>query len=181
MAQIVTIAGSPSLTSRSSALLVYLRDRAEGLGFSTAAIGLNDVNPTALLYADFEDETIRRFNETVAAADVVVIGTPVYKASYTGALKALLDVLPQNALRGKPILPLATGGSPAHFLVLDYALKPVLSALGASYILQGIYVQDSQLQVHAGEPTYIHPDIEVRLHDSLNTLVNVIDIHKEKV
>jgi len=43
------------------------------------------------------------------------------------------------------VLPLATGGSPAHLLALDYALKPVLSALGARDILDGIYATDQQL------------------------------------
>ncbi len=62
----------------------------------------------------------------------VVVATPIYKAAYTGGLKALFDILPQSALRGKTVLPLATGGSPAHLLAIDYALKPVLSALGAS-------------------------------------------------
>ncbi|WP_204272820.1 NAD(P)H-dependent oxidoreductase, partial [Escherichia coli] len=67
----------------------------------------------------------------VEQADLVVVSTPIYKAAYSGLLKVFLDLLPPDALRGKLVLPLATGGSPAHVLALDYALKPVLSALGA--------------------------------------------------
>ena len=46
------------------------------------------------------------------------------------------------------VLPLATGGSLAHFLALDYALKPVLAALGARDILDGVYATDAQLAPH---------------------------------
>jgi FMN reductase len=63
----------------------------------------------------------------------VVVATPVYKAAYSGLLKVFLDVLPQTALKGKLVLPLATGGSPHHMLALDYALRPVLQSLGAPH------------------------------------------------
>lgn len=83
-----------------------------------------------LLHAQFEHPLIRQALAEVAQAHVVLIATPIYKAAYSGVLKAFLDLLPQDALRGKTVLPLATGGSIAHLLALDYALKPVLSALG---------------------------------------------------
>ena len=82
---------------------------------------------------------------SVHAADVVVVATPIYKAAYSGLLKTFLDLLPQDALRGKTVLPLATGGSAAHLLALDYALKPVLAALGARDILDGVFATDAQL------------------------------------
>ncbi|MDQ0896682.1 NAD(P)H-dependent oxidoreductase [Paenibacillus sp. V4I7] len=62
------------------------------------------------------------------------------EASYTGVLKAFLDLLPQKGLECKVVLPLAVGGTISHLLAIDYALKPVLSALGARNILQGVYV-----------------------------------------
>ena len=48
---------------------------------------------------------------------------------------------------------LATGGSLAHLLALDYALKPVLSALGARDILDGVFATDAQL-VSDGKGNY---------------------------
>ncbi|WP_175400395.1 NAD(P)H-dependent oxidoreductase, partial [Streptomyces prasinopilosus] len=83
-----------------------------------------------------------------ARADGVVVGTPVYKASYSGVLKALLDLLPQYALAGKTVLPLATGGSIAHVLAIDYALRPVLSSMGAAHIVQGRFILDEDITVH---------------------------------
>ncbi len=56
------------------------------------------------------------------------------------ALKTLLDLLPERALQGKVVLPLATCGCTlAHLLAVDHALKPVLSALKAQEILHGVF------------------------------------------
>lgn len=65
----------------------------------------------------------------VDLADALVVATPVYKASYSGVLKTFLDVLPQKAFARKAVLPLATGGTIAHLLSIDYALRPVLLSL----------------------------------------------------
>lgn len=35
----------------------------------------------------------------------------------------------EQALAGKTVLPLATGGTTAHVLAIDYALRPVLSSM----------------------------------------------------
>ena len=74
-----------------------------------------------------------------------MVATPVYKAAYSGVLKVFLDLLPQSALKGKTVLPLATGGSPHHMLALDYALRPVLQSLAARHILPGVYATDGQV------------------------------------
>jgi len=102
------------------------------------------------------------------------VATPVYKAAYTGALKALLDILPPQALRGKTVLPIATGGSPAHLLVLDYALKPVLGALGASDILQGVYAIDGQLQLDKEGYQFIDMEIRERFDRELDSLATKV-------
>ena len=87
--------------------------------------------------------------DTVLVADAVVVTTPVYKAAYSGLLKAFLDVLPQFALRDKVVLPLATGGTPAHVLAIDYALRPVLASLAPSAITPGWFVLASQVALAA--------------------------------
>lgn len=71
----------------------------------------------------------------------------MYKAAYSGLLKSLLDLLPQYALAGKTVLPLATGGSTAHVLAIDYALRPVLSSMGASHIVPGWFTLDKDVEV----------------------------------
>jgi hypothetical protein len=70
----------------------------------------------------------------------------VYKASYSGLVKVFLDLLPQAGPAGKTVLPLVTGGSLAHMLAMDYALRPVLSALGARHVVPGAFLLDSAIE-----------------------------------
>lgn len=145
---IVGIYGSPSLRSRSNWLLQLAQTRLEGVSEHSESIAVRLLDPTALLAADAQAASVREAVARLADADVVIVATPIYKAAYSGLLKLFLDLLPQEALRGKTVLPLATGGSLAHLLALDYALKPVLSALGARDILDGVFATDQQLVSH---------------------------------
>jgi FMN reductase len=78
-------------------------------------------------------------------------------------------------LRGKTVLPIATGGSPAHLLAIDYALKPVLSALGATDLLQGVYVVDKQLAVGSGGALeFSDEDLRARFQDSLSQITSSV-------
>ena len=163
---IVALAGSPSANSRSTALLRHVLERfAESQ--ARHEIVLRDLPAAALLRADGDDPAIRRACEQVAAARLVVIATPIYKAAYSGLLKTFLDLLPQDALRGKTVLALGTGGSPAHLLALDYALKPVLAALGARHILDTVYATDAQFTPHALHGHVAHDDVVQRAERAL--------------
>ena len=88
----------------------------------------------------------------------------------------MLDLLDEKALAGKVVLPIATGGSPAHLLALEYGLKPVLS-LGARHILAGVYATDKQVRVdEAGQP-HIDDDVRQRLEDSVDRLSEQLRPH----
>jgi FMN reductase len=96
-----------------------------------------DLPAAALLRADVTHPSIRSAVAAVDLADALVVGTPVYKASFSGLLKTFLDVLPQKALVGKTVLPLASGGTIAHLLSIDYALRPVLLSLCPRHVAPG--------------------------------------------
>jgi SsuE family FMN reductase len=147
MASIVTIASSPSAASRTDAVLGHIERRLAVRGHDVQRVVVRDLPPGALLRADATDPQIAAVVAQIEAADAVVVTTPVYKAAYTGLLKTLLDLLPQYALRGKSVLPVATGGSAAHVLAVDYALRPVLVSLGAEHVTQGWFVLASDVQV----------------------------------
>ena len=169
---VLLIAGSPSERSRTAALLSVVGQRLEFRGAHTEQLRVRDLPPQALLLADFAHPSVVSATAQVAEADIVVVATPVYKAAYSGILKVFLDLLPQTALKGKTVLPLATGGSPHHMLALDYALRPVLQSLGAKNILPGIYATDAQV-VLSPEGTYqVADDIADRLDEAVNTLIN---------
>lgn len=82
----------------------------------------------------------------VGNSDFIVIATPTYKASFTGLLKSFLDQYGAGSLRNRVVLPVFTGGSPAHSLAPDYALRPLLAELGASVPGSSLYVVTSDLE-----------------------------------
>lgn len=150
MALIATISSSPSTTSRTEGVLDDLGRRVQRAGHLVSPIVLRDLPAEPLLRADPDDEAIARASCTLQRADAVIVSTPVYKAAYSGLLKAFLDLLPQTALTGKVVLPVATGGSPAHVLAVDYALRPVLASLAPSAITPGWFVLASEVTRHEG-------------------------------
>jgi FMN reductase len=144
--RIAALAGSPSARSRSAALLREAMLALPRAAVVYAEITIRDLPATALLHADAHEPAVARALAQVQAADLVLVATPIYKAAYSGVLKLFLDLLPADALRGKRVLPLATGGSVAHLLAVDYALRPVLAALGAREILDTVYATDEQFE-----------------------------------
>src|SRR5690606_34751454 len=163
---VVSVGGSPGAKSRSNGLLAHARRLLELRGVEVVSYQVRDFQAEDLLHANFASLQIRQFAEQVSRADGLLVATPVYKASFSGALKALLDVLPERALQHKVALPIASGGSAAHMLAVDYALKPVLAALKAQEVLQGVFAEDSQIQ-YLEECVQLAPELERRLNEAL--------------
>jgi len=142
---VLLLGGSPSAPSSSWRLQQLVGARLAALGHRTRALQVRDLPAQALLRADTSDPAILDAVARVREADAIVVGTPVYKASFSGVFKVFLDLLPQDGLAGKLVLPLATGGSQSHMLALDYALRPVLASLAPRHILPSIYATAAQL------------------------------------
>ena len=170
--KIVAIQGSPSASSRSGSLLALAQSRLQAVASNSHLIAVRDLPAQALLHAQFDHPLIRQALAEVAQAQVVLIATPIYKAAYSGVLKAFLDLLPQEGLRGKTVLPLATGGSIAHLLALDYALKPVLSVLGARDILDPVFATDAQIARHETLGYTPLPEVVGRVDAALQILID---------
>lgn len=165
---ILLLGGSPQLPSSSSRLLAHIGEQLALQGHSYARLHVRDLPAHALLQADYADAAIARAVQAVADADAIVIATPIYKASYTGLLKAFLDLLPQDGLAGKLVLPLATGGGHAHTLALDYALRPVLHALGAKQVFTSIYANAQQLAWHEERGLSLDAPIAARVQAGID-------------
>jgi FMN reductase len=112
--KLIFIAGSPSGTSRSTRLLRGLADRLERAGIATQGYSFRDFNADKLLNADGNDVAISRFVDDVKVSAGIVVSTPVYKATYAGSLKVVLDVIPPDALVGKVALGIATARIAEH-------------------------------------------------------------------
>lgn len=105
MTKIAFIAGSPTQGSRLFGLTQYLEDRLVIAGYEIEFVSAADLPAEDLLRADFNSPAIKQAIAAVEGAAAVIIASPVYKASYSGALKTILDLLPQKGLQGKVVLP----------------------------------------------------------------------------
>jgi FMN reductase len=146
VATILIISGSPSAGSRTLLLAKEVGRRLAAESFEIDFINVRELPAEDLLYARVESPAIKDAIARVEAAQAIVVATPIYKAAYAGALKVFLDLLPQFALTGKTVLPVATGGTIAHVLAIDYGLRPVLASLAARHIVNGYFFLDKQLE-----------------------------------
>ncbi|MCK6388689.1 MAG: NAD(P)H-dependent oxidoreductase [Zoogloea sp.] len=76
-------------------------------------------------------------------ADLIVIGVPVYKASYPGAFKHFVDLIDPKALEGKAAILVATGGSEQHALILEHQLRALASYLGLYSAPKTVFARDT--------------------------------------
>ena len=142
---VVAISGSPSPASKTSLLADYTLAKLAGDDIAVEHFRLTELDPAALLLAKWDDPGIKAYIAKIEAADGVVVATPIYKAAYSGLMKTALDILPQFGLAGKVALPLATGGSLAHVLALDYAVRPVLQSMGVRHVVQSCFVCEADI------------------------------------
>ena len=146
----VGISGSPSSTSRSRLLVQQALERMADGGVQTRLIDLGDLPAGALLGREQHPDVAAAL-ESAMGAQVLVVGTPIYRATYTGLLKVFFDLFPADALRGTVTLPIATGGGPAHLLMLDHGVRPLIASLGGLTTAAAIYATPADFD--GEEPT----------------------------
>lgn len=183
MSNIVIISGSPNASSRLNGITNYVQQQLAEKHLSSHLITVVDLPAEDLIHARFGSPAIIEANQIVEAADAVIIASPVYKASYTGVLKTFLDLLPQKGLNGKVIAPLFIGGTIAHLLSIDYALKPVLASMGAKLYVSGVYAIDAQIsrtQEPNEEPVFeLDEELKLRLSETVNELTYELSIRNK--
>ena len=123
---------------------------------------------------DAYGETTRQAVARIAAAVAVLIGAPVYRASFPGVLKNLLDIAPVEALQGKPVGIVAMGGSPHHYLAVDTQLRQVLAWFGALLAPTSIYLTGNDFRDGQLTSESARKDLAA-LTDTLITLLRRLD------
>jgi FMN reductase len=176
MPRIVTICGNPFPASRTHLLTDWVGARLAASGLRVSAVNVRDLPAEDLLWCRCDAPALKSALSQVAEAVGVVVVTPVFKAAYSAAMKAFLDVLPQHALEGKVVLPLAVGGSLAHMLAIDYGLRPVLTSMGASHVVGGAFVLDKLLE-RTESGLRVDPEAEQRLDAVLRGFVLSVGRH----
>lgn len=91
--------------------------------------------------------------DLIVDADAYVVGTPVYRGSYSGALKNLLDMVPRGGWQGD-VAPfenaavglVATGATDHHFLAVDQELRPAFAFFGSHTVGGAAYATGSAFE-----------------------------------
>ncbi len=142
--KLVAILGSVTPPGRLLSAVKWMLDqgRAANAGLETNLINLGEQR---VAFADgrppeqYHDDTAA-IVRAVLDAEGVILATPVYRGSFTGALKNLLDHLPIESLAGKPVGIVAMGATNHHFLGADWHLRDVLAWFGALTIPTSAYL-----------------------------------------
>ena len=175
MTNIVAIARSPSHPSRTDSVVKYALNLLSQNRFKTDLISVRDLPSEDLIFGRYDSPALEPAKALIQQASGLIIATPVYKAAYTGVLKSFLDLLPPKFLSGKVILPIATGGTIAHLLSIDYTLKPVLSELGGQYLLKGVYIVDKQVQRQEDGSFLLDEEVQQHLQQSIQDLTKAVE------
>lgn len=146
--RIVAITGSLSRPSRTRLLVenVALRIEARTRGVTTL-IDVAELAPT--LGRSFSRPAAAPVEAALSAienASLIVAGSPVYKGSYSGFFKHLIDLVDYRALAGVPVAVLATGGSDRHALAVEHQMRPLFGSFDAHTLPTAVFVIDRDVQ-----------------------------------
>ncbi|WP_131744692.1 NAD(P)H-dependent oxidoreductase [Frankia sp. Cppng1_Ct_nod] len=151
--RIVVLTGNPRPASRTRTVARAVAERISKAIVADLAVdaaqttGPLDID-LALLARDLFADTshlVATALESVRDADVLIVATPVYKGSYTGLLKAFLDLLPSGGLAGVVAVPVIVSGAPNHQAVAEVHLRPLLAELGATVPTPAFSILEAQL------------------------------------
>ena len=142
---IVAVSGGLNHPSKTEALVQAILDElGEATPIHVHFIKFSEIAPL-LGGAIYRNQLPQQVQDDLAAvenADALIVGTPVYRASFTGLFKHFFDFVEQNALIDVPVLLAASGGSERHALVLEHQLRPLFSFFQAQTLPIGVYATD---------------------------------------
>jgi len=143
---VVTVSGSPSLPSKTSVLLDTITTQlARRRTLRVESLEISKIIPHLGSSANLKDShpDVSAYVKAIESADLLIVGTPVYRGSYTGLFKHLFDLVHHEALFNVPVLLAASGGSDRHALVIDHQLRPLFSFFQALTLPIGVYATDA--------------------------------------
>ena len=130
MLKLVRVNGSPSANSKTGVLVDAVGDAiAKVLPVESTTVALHDCAMDFMCGLTRAEITARGewLAQQTEQADILIVGTPVYRASYTGVFKHFFDIVDKDILRGRKAVLCATGGTAMHGLVLEHQLRALMS------------------------------------------------------
>jgi len=144
--KVVAVSGGLKLPSRTLTLVEEIvANLGAALPIDLHVIEISAIGPLfggALSHAELPARVLNDI-AAIESADLLVVASPVYRASYTGLFKHLFDFVHHEALIDVPVLLAATGGSERHALVIDHQLRPLFSFFQAHTLPIGVYASEA--------------------------------------
>jgi len=179
MTDLLGIVGSQSQPSKTrSALEVALNAAEDTFKVSTGILHLAEYHietADGRSMKEYQGDTAVALQK-IADSRAFLIGTPVYRGSYSGALKNLLDLVPRGKWQAK-VAPfenraiglIATGATNHHFLSVSQELSPILNFFGSYQVGCGVYVASE----HFDEYEIIDSNVRNRLSNLGNATIEL--------
>jgi FMN reductase len=144
--RVVAVSGSLHTPSKTTALVKeILASYGRELSIDAHLIAVNEIGPdfAGALHRDQLPRSVEDELQRIENADLLIVASPVYRASFTGLFKHLFDFVGQYALVDKPVLLAATGGSDRHALIIEHQFRPLFGFFQALTLPIGVYANDS--------------------------------------
>jgi len=173
---VVGVSGSPTRPSRTTALVQEVTET-----FATRVGGVATVIELAPLLGGLGSgpfrgdvgPTVRTALEAVEAADLVVVGSPAYRATYTGLFKLFFDHVGQYALIDKPIVLTATGGSDRHALLVEHQMRPLFGFFQSLTVPLGIFANEGDFTDYRVDS----PELQARIDTAVQRTLPLLAAH----
>lgn len=160
---VVAVSGGLNAPSKTESLIQSIVDElAQATAINIHFIKLSEIGTllSGAVYRHQLPASVQADLDAIESADALIVGTPVYRASFTGLFKHLFDFVDQAALVDVPVLLAATGGSERHALVIEHQLRPLFSFFQSQTLPIGVYAIDKDFS-----PTYTidSPQLQERI------------------
>jgi FMN reductase len=149
---VVGVSGSLQSPSRTITLVeAIIEALGRSLPIESHLIRVDELGPdfAGVLHRDDLPDAVEREVRAIERADLLVVASPVYRASFTGLFKHLFDFVDQYALVDTPVLVAATGGSERHALIIEHQLRPLFGFFQALTLPVGVYAHNSDFTDYA--------------------------------
>ncbi|MBV8357152.1 MAG: NAD(P)H-dependent oxidoreductase [Deltaproteobacteria bacterium] len=142
--KIVGLSGGLTTPSLTTALVDFVVSQAiTPLPHTTHLLDIAEIASELALTASRENASIKLIAkfEKIESADLLVVGTPIVKGSYTGLLKHLFDLLNNSKSENGIAIIAATDRGDCNSLALEYSLRPLLTHSGYYTVPTTVYAR----------------------------------------
>ncbi|WP_203581684.1 FMN reductase [Microbacterium hibisci] len=172
--RVVGVSGSLHEPSRTTALVrAIVAEVGSHVDIESTVIEVAALGPgfAGALRRDQVSPEVEEALQLIESADLLVVGSPVYRASFTGLFKHLFDFVGQYDLVGTPVIVAATGGGERHALILEHQLRPLFGFFQALTLPLGVYASDSDFVDHR----LTSPDVQRRITQTVGRSLPIVE------